>query len=554
MTKAGRRTPTLPYFIAFTAIFVCTTTLVSAQSTPPDPRFGAVEAFRSPKDAAELRLGWERAIFFWNQLQPNGPNEWNDFHFEDGWLADATAHGRQIVGLLEGTPAWATDGSPSAGAPRGLYLPVDDPGNLWATFVRTIVRRYAGRIDHWIIWNEPDIAPGEYGVQWDGSVADFVQLTKVAYLVAKQENPNAVIHFAGLTYWHDAVNKRPLYLQRYLDEARRDPDAAANHYYFDAISLHIYFTTDSVYDITTIFADLLRRNGLSPAIWINETNAPPFDDPLNPWTIPDWTVTLDQQAGFIVQAFAQGLAAGAQRIAVYKLLDFPAYPPGYEPYGLVRSDGTRRPAFEALRTVITHFSGTRSARLDRTAARSLVTLDRGDKTTRVLWARGKANVSVSLPAFAPQATLVRHTGEARIITPVDGAYPLTLPGALCNDPRHGCALGGAPLIVVEDAPPSAAPQSQATGDIPPVITPSPTSTPTSAPSPSPTFTPTATPSSTSMPTAILAPSPTPTQEPVVPATPDSSSMPGLAVLALAGGAIVVVAVLNRRGRNADRRT
>ena len=226
------------------------TELSFAQSAPPDPRFGAVEAFRAPVEAAGLGLGWERIIFFWSQLQPNRSDDWNVFHVEDGWLADAAAHGRQVVGLIEGTPQWATDGSLGAGVPHGLYLPIDDPGNRWAEFMRKLVRRYAGRIDHWIIWNEPDIAPGDYGVQWEGSVADFVQLMKVAYRVARQENPHAVIHFAGLTYWHDVVNGRPLYLQRYIDEARKDPDAAANNFYFDAVSLHIYFTTDTVYDIT----------------------------------------------------------------------------------------------------------------------------------------------------------------------------------------------------------------------------------------------------------------------------------------------------------------
>jgi len=544
VSRRRSHTPILLFILAFAITRLSVAAFASAQTPPPDPRFGAVEAFRSPQDAAELGPGWERVIFFWLALQPNGPNEWDDFYYEDGWLADALSHGREVIGLLEGTPDWATDGSTNAGVPIGLYLPLDDPGNRWANFVRTIVRRYAGRIDHWIIWNEPDIAPGEYGVQWEGSVADFVQLTKVAYLVAKQENPNAVIHFAGLTYWHDAVNHRSLYLQRYLDEARTDPDAAAHNFYFDAISLHIYFTTDSVYDITTIFADVLRRNGLTQAIWINETNAAPFDDPLNPWTIPDWTVTLDQQAGFIVQAFAQGLAAGAERIAVYKLIDFPPYPPGYEPYGLVRSDGTRRPAFEAMRTVLTHFAGTRSATMDRTSARSIVTLDRGDRTTRVAWARGQANVAVSLPAFAPQGLLVTHLGETQIITPVDGVYRLTLPGALCNDPKYGCAVGGAPLIVVEEAPGGNVINPQAALDATPTSTPSPTPPPTATATVTPSPTPTATASATPAPTATPVASPTPTPAPQV--TPDSSPMVVVVALALTGGAIIIAVVLNRR--------
>src|SRR3990172_4370349 len=533
------------------------TELSSAQSAPPDSRFGAVEAFRAPVEAAELGLGWERIIFFWSQLQPYSPDDWNVFHVEDGWLADAAAHGRQVVGLIEGTPKWATDGTLGAGVPRGLYLPIDDPSNLWATFVRALVRRYAGRIDHWIIWNEPDIAPGEYGMQWEGTVADFVQLTKVAYLVARQENPGAVIHFAGLTYWHDVVNKRPLYLQRYIDEARKDPDAAANNFYFDAVSLHIYFTTDSVYDITAQFAALLRRNGLSQPIWINETNAAPYDDPLNPWTIPDWTVTLDQQAGFVVQAFAQGLAAGAQRVAVYKLSDYPGYPPGYEPYGMIRSDGSRRPAFEALRTAITHFAGARSARMDRAETRAIVTLDRGDKVTRVLWARGGEDVPVSLPALAPQALLVAHLGQAQTIAPVDGVYQLTLPGALCNDPKHGCAVGGAPLILVEEGSaaqlPTAAPATPAPAAESVTETPAPSSTPTATPTRTPTAsrTPTATPTKTATATATLTPAPTPTPTLAVldVLAEGASSAAGLLVLGLAVGVALSAWLVNRRRKH-----
>jgi len=532
------------------------TELSSAQSAPPDLRFGAVEAFRAPAEAAGLGLGWERIIFFWSQLQPYGPGDWNVFHVEDGWLAEAVAHGRQVVGLIEGTPKWATDGSPGAGVPRGLYLPIDDPGNLWAEFVRKLVRRYAGplRVDHWIIWNEPDIAPGDYGAQWEGSVADFVQLAKVAYLAAKQENPDVVIHFAGLTYWHDVVNNRPLYLQRYIDEARKDPGAAANNFYFDAVSLHIYFTTDTVYDITAEFAALLRRNGLSQPIWINETNAAPYDDSLNPWTIPDWTVTLDQQAGFVVQAFAQGLAAGAQRIAVYKLMDYPGYPPGYEPYGMIRSDGSRRPAFKALRAAITHFAGTRSATMDRAESRAIVTLDRGDKVTRVLWARGGEDVPVSLPALAPQALLVTHLGQAKTIAPVDGAYRLTLRAALCNDPKHGCAVGGAPLMLVEERSatelPAAVPAASASEAAGVTATPEPSSTPTVTPTATrtPTSTPTRTPSATptETTTATMTPVPTPTPAVLDMLAEGASSVAGLLVLSLAVGVALSAWLVNRR--------
>jgi len=501
---------------------------LQAQASP-DPRFGAVEAFRDPGSAAELNLGWERILFYWSQLQPYGPDgEWNVHHVPDNWISDAAAHGRQVVGLIENTPAWATDGSPNIGVPRGLDLPIDDPGNLWAAFVRQLVRRYAGRIDHWIIWNEPDIEPPDYGLQWEGSVADYYQLVKVAYLVAKQENPNAVIHLAGLTHHHDVVNKRTPYLQRFIDEAKTDPSARENHFYFDVATLHIYFTTDSVYDITQLQYGILRRNNLSQPIWINETNSPPSIDPLNPWLNPLFVTSLDQQADFMVQAFALGLAAGAQRIAAYKLIDFPAYEPGHEAYGLVRADATRRPAYDALKVITTHFRDVRVAKLARTGATAVVTLDRGPVTTRIAWARAGADTSITLPAFAPEATLVALDGVTQTVAALNGQYRFTLPAAKCDDPNYGCRLGGRPIVLVENAPANfeasaviqagtatliSLPAITATPcpDCPP--TPTVTALPTATASPTATpIAPTVTSTSTPAPTATSTPQPTATAE------------------------------------------
>ena len=425
---------------------------VFAQSSP-DPRFGAVEAFRNPDAARDLNLGWERILFYWSELQRNGPDDaWNIYHVPDGWLDNARKAGRQVVGVIENTPAWATDGSPNIGVPRGLDLPIDDPQNLWAGFVRQLVRRYAGIVDHWVIWNEPDIQAPADGVQFEGSVADYYRLVKVAYLVAKQENPNAVIHLAGLTYHHDVVYKRVPYLQRFIDVARRDATARANHFYFDVATLHLYFNADSIYDITQIETQILRRSGLRQPIWINEFNAPPSNDPLNPWTAPLFITELDQQANFIVQASALGLAAGAERLGVYKFVDFPAYPEGFPAYGLIRADGTHRPAYAALKTVTTYFRDTRSARVWRTNSAEIVTLDRGAVTTRIAWARRGVTTTITLPAVNTEATLVSTDGTTTTLTATRGHYDLTLPAALCNDPKYGCTIGGTPVIVVESQP------------------------------------------------------------------------------------------------------
>jgi len=530
-----------PIFFVVIIALLATQLPVAAQVTP-DWRFGAVEAFRSPNDARELNLGWERILFYWSELQPNGPDDWNIFHVEDGWISTAAAQGRQVIGLLENTPRWATDGANQIGVPRGLDLPIDDPNNLWAAFVRKVVKRYAGRIDHWIIWNEPDIEPPDDGIQWGGTVADYYQLVKVAYLAAKLENPNAVIHLAGLTWHHDVVHKRVPYLQRFINEAKKDPTAAANHYYFDVGTFHVYLTTDSVYDILQALYGVLRRNGLKQPIWINETNSPPSHDPLNPWRAPTFVTSLDQQADFLIHAFALGLAGGAQRIAVYKLIDIPSYPEGHPAFGLVRADGTRRPAYDTIKVITTYFRDTRSAKLVRTGSTEVVTLDRGEATTRVAWSRGNTSANITLPAFAAEGLIVALDGSTQPIKAVNGQYQITLPAAKCDDPNYGCRGGGHPIVLVENQPadpaaaatiqvstatplsdaetaasaPTATPTSSATPCPDCTPTPTPTPPPTDTPPPTETAaTPTTQPSDTPVPTETTQPTATFTATPVV---------------------------------------
>ena len=538
---------------------------VAAQGSPPDPRFGAVEAFRDPVAAAEAGVGWDRILFYWSELQPHGPDDWNTYHVPDEWLSLAAVQGREVVGLLKHTPAWATDGLPGCGVPRGLYLPVDDPGNLWAAFVRRVVGMYAGRINRWIVWNEPDIVPPTYGYEWCGSMEEYYQLLKVTYLAAHQANPDVNIHLAGMTTWHDKS-----YLRRFLALAAQDPTSPEHGYYFDVVSLHIYFRTETVPQIINETQATLAAYGLSKPVWVNETNAPPNSDPQWPMAAANYEVSLEEQSGFLLQSFALALSAGAERTAVYKWLDNDLQP-NYEPFGIMRPDFSHRPAYEAYRLITTHYAGTVSAREDRQSLYTVVTLDRGNRTTRVLWARTEAGATVLAPALSAQARLIDQTGAEQIVEPVDGQYTLTLPGARCADTR-GCIIGGATWLLVEEASSaslSAEPVETVTPAPvePPVVT-SPLDTPTPAPTltltptlthtPTPTPTPTDTPIPTLTPTSTHTPTSTPTRAPTSTNTPtplpsglSTSSLSTWPVLVglvtVMVSAAVVGALLKRRG-------
>ncbi len=417
-------------------------------------RFGIVEGMWYPDLTCDLHPGWERLIFDWAAHQPEDTDSWTGFlNIPDEWLRAATACDREIVAVIKNTPAWATDGTPGIGIPRGLYLPIDDPANIWANFMRMAAAYYTSRgVYRFIIYNEPDIQEGTYGYEFEGTVADYAQMVKVAYLAAKQANPTAMIHLAGTTYWHDANSGRRLYTDQLLELLWNDPEGAENTYYFDVLSLHIYFRTDTVYEIIRRYRDLLDQYGFTDkAIWINETNASPNLDPNWPVVRPQYQISLDQQAAFLVQAAALGLAAGAERIAAYKLYD-QLLPAGGESFGLLNPrypEIPPRPAFYAWQTVINHFSGVERAILAQSDTISIIKLEQAnEQQTFVAWSRTAETAQIEINATGDKAYLLDQVANSTIIRPENGVYRLTLPGASC-DSDDGCAVGGNVSIFVQ---------------------------------------------------------------------------------------------------------
>lgn len=544
-----------------------------------DTRFGAVEAFWAPEQAAELGIGWERILFYWNEIQPTGPNDWNTLHVLEEWLVDANSHGRTIVGLLKNTPDWATDGEPFAGVPNGLYLSVDNPDNLWAGYVRRVAEYYAPLgVHNWIVWNEPDIAPGTFGHEFEGSIQDYYQMVKVAYRVMKDVDPEATIHLAGLTYWHD-----PSYLRRFLEVVTADPDGPANDYYFDIISLHVYFRVETVgILISNIFA-IQNEFGISKPIWVNETNAPPNLDPLWPVERPQFQVDLEQQAWYLIQAHALAFGAGAARVSVYKLLDV-HLESGGESFGLLRPDFSQRPAYQAYRTMVQYLGGfSRPVNREQYPEYFSVHFPRPEGSTRVLWARTNLAVTVEVAAQAETALVVDAFGLTSQIQAEDGRYTLHLGGARCYD--GDCLIGGPPIFLVEGQNLPAAPTvtpitalnpadqtfpiTVTITAVPPTLPPSPTFTPTRPATATPMATDTNTPipADTQPPTPAITPSPAPeemtlvsmvTASPVVAYTPtavtsqppsDDPAVNGIWFLAAGVGlALILLVVMVRRGR------
>ena len=154
----------------------------------------------------------------------------------------------------------------------------------------------------------------------------------------------------------------------------------------------------------------------------------------------------------MIQAFAYGLAAGAEHISVYPLYDGDA-PPGQELMGLVRGDGSARPAYQAFKTVTQYMRNVRDARVERDGSVIKIVLQRDRGTVTVVWSAVPKTAEASIPARTSSAQLVNKYGAATRVAPVGGAYRLTLSPATANtvngDPST-YFIGGDPLLLVEE--------------------------------------------------------------------------------------------------------
>src|SRR6266542_2437407 len=93
--------------LARTAMLLAVAPGTAAQ--PLDTRFGIAEGFRNAPVMAEMNAGWERLIVPWDQIQPDGPDDFGrlGITISDGQLQGELDRGVHIVGLLEVTPGSA---------------------------------------------------------------------------------------------------------------------------------------------------------------------------------------------------------------------------------------------------------------------------------------------------------------------------------------------------------------------------------------------------------------------------------------------------------------
>jgi ABC-type amino acid transport substrate-binding protein len=174
----------------------------------------------------EMGAGWDVEYFPWNYIQPNGPNDWNWSH-ADLVVNHARRQGLHLVVRLDGVPDWARPNL------TGHSLLTPDRYPDFARFAAAFAERYRGKVDAYVIWNEPNV-DYEWGYRTPDP-AGYAALLAAVYPALKQADPQALVLAAALAPngEHSAAALDDLDYLRQLYQA----GGAAS---FDGLAAHAY--------------------------------------------------------------------------------------------------------------------------------------------------------------------------------------------------------------------------------------------------------------------------------------------------------------------------
>jgi hypothetical protein len=131
-----------------------------------------------------------------------------------------------MIYTLGQTPTWASSaptemggyGLGAANAPRDM--------NDWRDYVRTLAKRYAGRIRYWELWNEPD-----YAGNYVGSMSSLVEMARIAREELLAADPGNVLVGPGFS-GDQGMNGLDVFL------------TAGGGQYIDKVGFHWYYSNN----------------------------------------------------------------------------------------------------------------------------------------------------------------------------------------------------------------------------------------------------------------------------------------------------------------------
>lgn len=211
---------------------------VGASPLPPHSFFGMNlyitglernkdEKYLLMKEATDVGVKWSREEMSWANLEPSekGVYNWSAY---DPWINELVNRGIGVVGTIQTTPSWAS------GVPKSQpdwYWHVPRNPQDFVDFASAAAAHYAGKINVWEIWNEPDV---DITFKCNGCnrAAIYAQMLAGSYAAIKKANPQAIVLIGGLSV-HDTNNGGMAFLDAVVA-------ASGGKLNFDVLSIHPY--------------------------------------------------------------------------------------------------------------------------------------------------------------------------------------------------------------------------------------------------------------------------------------------------------------------------
>lgn len=379
----------------------------------PDSPFGLNAASREmAPQHRELGLGWIRfENLKWPFYSPE-PGKY-DFHGGVGpWHVDLDAmlqayhdNGLSVLPFLFMTAKYATTAPEGVKEDRKHFYPPED--DKFAEFCFQVAARYGhqqhpadalltddkksglGLLTHYEIWNEPNLTAESWG-PWVSDSDRYMQMLRPAIEAIKKADPAATVSnggYAGLTVeiceplvtYTYADGKRPIDVIDFLNvhhyNGRVPPETAT-------INRNIYRDGQDDPTALTYLEEMQRlvrwrdehRPGLT--IWMTETG----HDTGGPIGINERL-----QAARVPRGLLLAMVAGFDKAFIYR--ESGSTPSLHAAAGLFRDDGSKKPAWFTVATLVRQFEGAKNPRRLAHDDRNvwIYAWDRGGETLLTAW-------------------------------------------------------------------------------------------------------------------------------------------------------------------------
>ncbi len=220
---------------------VTTTNPVAGVHTRLTDEVEAWKIQRTLRMVRKMGTPWIVEYFPWPYIEPQeGDFTW---HHSDTVIEHATNQGLTVIARLGWVPRWArpegSEGGKRENEQETTFTYLDaEHYDAFATFVADFVARYRGRVNHVIIWNEPNLS-----FEWGYRPVDpegYADLLREVYARAHAANPEVIVMAGALAPTLESEESTAgmsdlIYLERMYRAG------AALH--FDALAAHAYGQT-----------------------------------------------------------------------------------------------------------------------------------------------------------------------------------------------------------------------------------------------------------------------------------------------------------------------